>query len=286
MSIDRIRLQAALRHACALDVKAIKPGNVSLEAPGHGMNAVDFLASAEAIAVPITAPGLAVGERIYRAIEATRQTVNCNTNLGIVLLLAPLIQAAESMVDGASLERELDALLRGLTVTDADWAYRAIRLAKPGGMGAAAAHDIANAPAVTLNQAMQAAAHRDQIARLYSTGYGALFQRCLPVWRRAMERWRSEEWAATAVFLNTLANEPDSLIARKFGNVASEQVSAAAQPLWQALRTQRDPSALRTQLMLWDAALKAQGLNPGTTADITVATIFLALLIDSPLMPR
>ena len=286
MSIDRIRLQAAVRHACALDVKAIKPGNVSLEAPGHGMNAVDFLASAEAIAVPITAPGLAVGERIYRAIEATRQTVNCNTNLGIVLLLAPLIQVAESMADGASLERELDALVSGLTVTDADWAYRAIRLAKPGGMGAVAAHDIANAPAVTLYQAMQDAAHRDQIARLYSTGYGALFQRCLPVWRRAMERWHSEEWAATAVFLNTLANEPDSLIARKFGNVASEQVSAAAQPLWQTLQAQHDPSALRTQLMLWDAALKAQGLNPGTTADITVATIFLALLIDTPLMPR
>ena len=280
MSIDRVRLQAALYHACALDVKAIKPGNVSVEAPGHGMNAVDFLASAEAIAVPITAPGLAVGERIYRAIEATRQTVNCNTNLGIVLLLAPLIQAAESMADGASLERELDALLSGLTVTDADWAYRAIRLAKPGGMGAAAAHDIANAPAVTLYQAMQDAAHRDQIARLYSTGYSALFQRCLPVWRRAMERWRSEEWAATAVFLKILSNEPDSLIARKFGNVASEQVSAAARPLWQRLEAQHDPSALRTQLMTWDAALKAQGLNPGTTADITVATIFLAHLQD------
>ena len=95
-----------------------------------------------------------------------------------------------------------------------------------------------------------------------------------------MERWRSEEWAATAVFLNILANEPDSLIARKFGNAASEQVSAAARPLWRALQAQHDPSALRTQLVTWDAALKTQGLNPGTTADITVATIFLAHLQD------
>ena len=280
MIVNRAALQAAVRHACKLDVNAVKPGNVSIDAPGHGMSAAEFLASAEAIAEPITAPGLTVGERIYCAIEATQQAVNCNTNLGIVLLLAPLIQTAESIADGTSLERELDTVLRCLTVTDADWAYRAIRLAKPGGMGATDQHDIADSPTVTLYHAMQEAADRDQIARLYSTGYRALFQRALPVWRQALERWGSKEWAATAVFLNTLASEPDSLITRKFGSAESGQVSLTAKSLWRSLEAQRDPIALQSELMVWDVELKSKGLNPGTTADMTVATIFLADLQD------
>lgn len=280
MIVNRAALQAAVRHACKLDVNAVKPGNVSIDAPGHGMSAAEFLASAEAIAEPITAPGLTVGERIYCAIEATQQAVNCNTNLGIVLLLAPLIQTAESIADGTSLERELDTVLSCLTVTDADWAYRAIRLAKPGGMGATDQHDIADSPTVTLYHAMQEAADRDQIARLYSTGYRALFQRALPVWRQALERWGSKEWAATAVFLNTLASEPDSLITRKFGSAESGQVSLTAKSLWRSLEAQRDPIALQSELMVWDVELKSKGLNPGTTADMTVATIFLADLQD------
>lgn len=280
MIVNRAALQAAVRHACKLDVNAVKPGNVSIDAPGHGMSAAEFLASAEAIAEPITAPGLTVGERIYCAIEATQQAVNCNTNLGIVLLLAPLIQTAESIADGTSLERELDTVLSCLTVTDADWAYRAIRLAKPGGMGATDQHDIADSPTVTLYHAMQKAADRDQIARLYSTGYRALFQRALPVWRQALERWGSKEWAATAVFLNTLASEPDSLITRKFGSAESGQVSLTAKSLWRSLEAQRDPIALQSELMVWDVELKSKGLNPGTTADMTVATIFLADLQD------
>lgn len=280
MIVNRAALQAAVRHACKLDVNAVKPGNVSINAPGHGMSAAEFLASAEAIAEPITAPGLTVGERIYCAIEATQQAVNCNTNLGIVLLLAPLIQTAESIADGTSLERELDTVLSCLTVTDADWAYRAIRLAKPGGMGATDQHDIADSPTVTLYHAMQEAADRDQIARLYSTGYRALFQRALPVWRQALERWGSKEWAATAVFLNTLASEPDSLITRKFGSAESGQVSLTAKSLWRSLEAQRDPIALQSELMVWDVELKSKGLNPGTTADMTVATIFLADLQD------
>ncbi len=280
MIVNRAALQAAVRHACKLDVNAVKPGNVSIDAPGHGMSAAEFLASAEAIAEPITAPGLTVGERIYCAIEATQQAVNCNTNLGIVLLLAPLIQTAESIADGTSLERELDTVLSCLTVTDADWTYRAIRLAKPGGMGATDQHDIADSPTVTLYHAMQKAADRDQIARLYSTGYRALFQRALPVWRQALERWGSKEWAATAVFLNTLASEPDSLITRKFGSAESGQVSLTAKSLWRSLEAQRDPIALQSELMVWDVELKSKGLNPGTTADMTVATIFLADLQD------
>lgn len=280
MKFDRAAVQAAVRRACELDVKALKPGNVSVDAPGYGMTAADFYASADAIAEPITLPGLSVGERIYRAIEATRAVVSCNTNLGIVLLFAPLIQTAESMREVATLQHSLKSVLEELTIGDAEWAYRAIRLAKPGGMGISAKHDVIDTPRVTLYQAMQEAVSYDQIARLYVTGYRALFEYGLPVWRNAMARHGSSEWAATAVFLNLLAVEPDSLITRKFGRVKSEEVSMAAKPLCEALKAADEPRTIRTDLVAWDAALKSHGLNPGTTADMTVATIFLADLQD------
>lgn len=279
MKFERIKLEAAVRRACELDVKAVKPGNVSIDSPGYGMTAADFLASAAAIAGPVTAPGLTVGQRIYGAIEATQWVVNCNTNLGIVMLLAPIIQAAEIAAgNDASLELNLIDVLRGLTQADADWTYRAIRLAKPGGMGTSAKHDIAERPTITLLQAMQDAAERDQIARLYATGYEWIFRCGVPVWQDALQRWDSEQWATTAVFLNHLAQHFDSLISRKFGVAASEAVTAAARPLWLLLESARDPNSVRAVLVAWDVELKAKGLNPGTTADVTVATAFLASL--------
>lgn len=280
MKVDRMLLQTALRRACELDVNALKPGNVSVDSPGYGMTAADFFASADAMAGPITLPGLSIGERIYRAIEATRSVVSCNTNLGIVLLFAPLIQAIESIPDDVSLESKLKIQLEQLTIVDAEWTYRAIRLAKPGGMGTSVKHDVAETPRVTLYQAMQEAVNHDQIARCYATGYCSLFERGLPLWRNAMARHGSLEWATTSLFINLLAAEPDSLITRKFGGVKSEEVSLAAKRFCAALDAAREPQAIRSDLVVWDAALKARGLNPGTTADMTVATIFLADLQD------
>ncbi len=277
--MSRSALQQAVLRACELDVQSIKPGNVSVASPGHGMSAADFLASAKAICGPITEPGISIGERIYAAIEATQHTVSCNTNLGIVLLLAPLIQATE-IPCGDSLESGTQQALNSLTLQDADWAYRAIRLAKPGGMGEGVAHDIAKPPQITLLQAMQEAGDRDQIARLYANGFRNLFHRNLVIWREALVRWGSAERATTAVFLESLARESDSLIARKLGDEKSEAVSRDAREVWQALKTTAVWGNISERLVAWDAELKGQQINPGTTADITVATIFLADLQD------
>ena len=80
--------------ACLGELDALKPGNVHRLAAGHNMTVEDFVASAEAAALSIGEKRLAVGERIRRAVEATRATVGQNTNLGIVLLAAPLANAA------------------------------------------------------------------------------------------------------------------------------------------------------------------------------------------------
>src|SRR5207302_10233942 len=120
--------------ACERELRALKPGNVHDRAAGHGMTAADFRASARAASGPLCRAGSPVGERIHGAIAATRAAVGCNTNLGIVLLAAPLLRAAEG-ARPSRLQEALRRTLAMLTVADAAAAYAAIRIAAPGGLG-------------------------------------------------------------------------------------------------------------------------------------------------------
>src|SRR5688572_15796838 len=134
-ALDPAGVAATIRGACLAEIRAFKPGNVSLASPGHGMSAADFIASADAMAGVITAPGMTVGQRILHAIEATRAVVPYNTNLGIVLLCAPLAHAVVETPGAGGLRVRLHAVLAALDVNDAVLAYQAIRHAEPGGLG-------------------------------------------------------------------------------------------------------------------------------------------------------
>ncbi len=171
----------AYRAACRAELAAIKPGNVHVHAAGHRMSVADFEASAALSAPHVAAPGARVGARAEAAVAATRTGVGQNTNLGIVLLCAPLARAAE----------------------------------RPG------------------------------------------------------------PWTTTAVHLAFLTGFPDSHVARKFGAAAAETVRAEAEA---ALGRLVLGEGARAALLTHDAALKAAGLNPGTSADLTVATLFLDAL--------
>ena len=127
------RIAAAFVAACRDELDAPKSGNVHVFADGHRMTAAEFERSAQAAAGPLTAPGARVGLRILRAVEATRAAVGTNTNLGIILLCAPLAAAAEHQP--ADLRGALTELLENLDVADADLAFRAIALASPAGLG-------------------------------------------------------------------------------------------------------------------------------------------------------
>ena len=95
MRFSRDHLRAAYEDACRREIEALKPGNVHVFADGHRMSARQFLTSASVSSAPLTDPGLPVGQRILEAVRATRQAVETNTNLGIILLCAPLLRAAE-----------------------------------------------------------------------------------------------------------------------------------------------------------------------------------------------
>lgn len=269
------RLAAVFRSVCALELAALKPGNVHRRADGHGMTLADFLRSAEASAGPLTTPGLPLGERVYRAVAATRAAVGCNTNLGILLLAGPLIQAALECQAPGSLRERLVRVLAGADRADTDALFRAIRLAAPGGLGESAEHDV-NAPAAaTPVEVMTQAASRDRIALQYATGYADLFDRAVPRLTGLQRRWRSPAWAVAGLYMELLGRFPDTHIVRKRGEPTALAVCERAAPLAAALLASDRPQRYRGELMALDRWLKDAGLNPGTSADLTVASVLI-----------
>lgn len=275
-----VRVRSAFVEACTLDVAVRKPGNVSLASAGHGMQAQQFLASAEAAALPLARAGERVGRRIEDAVAASWAAAGCNTNLGIVLLAAPLAAAAErpgALAGEAAFADALAAVLAALDVDDARAAFRAIVMANPGGLGAADEADVHQPPQVTLLEAMRLAAGRDSIARQYAAGFAEVLAaaRALGFARIALHGGERRDRAVQRVYLGWLGRCPDSHIVRKHGETVAQNVMSAVQQ-WQL----RDGPAGDADIAAWDDSLKARGLNPGTSADLTVATLFVAALLS------
>jgi hypothetical protein len=157
----------AVELACIVDVMAPKPGNVNRDHDFADTTCENFLVSAWAVA-PVFARSheLSVGELILGARRATSRFVSANTNLGIILLLAPFAKAAVQRAPG-SLRDRLRRVLDGLTVRDCSLAYAAIREAHPGGLGRIDEHDVSDEPTITLLQAMDVAKSRDSVASEY-----------------------------------------------------------------------------------------------------------------------
>ncbi len=274
------RARAAFLRACELDVAVRKPGNVSRASPGHGMQAQHFLDAAQAAAEPLLKPGARVGERIEASVAASWAAAGCNTNLGILLLCAPLAAAAESTLP---LSHSLQAVLAALDVEDARAAYRAIVQANPGGLGHAEQADVHAAPAIDLRAAMALAARRDSVARQYAEGFHEVLAAAQGLGFALSDSADRALRDATVqrVYLGYLARWPDSHIVRKHGEALAQIVMSAAQG-WQGReRPGEDPA-----FAAWDESLKQQGLNPGTSADLTVATLFAAGLQWSDGMDR
>ena len=267
----------AFHDSCLAELAALKPGNVHRFADDKRMSVADFERSAAAAAPAMGRAGLSVGKRILGAVEATRNAVGQNTNLGIILLAAPLASAALDR-EGGDLRARVGDVLDALTVQDARDTYEAIRIAQPGGLGEAPSHDVAAEPRVTLLEAMRAAEARDRIAWNYTHGLSDIFGLGLVWLKQAHERWGNSPFAVTRVYLGFLAHLSDTLIERKFGTDVAACLLEEARPLEAGLLECALPEDMTAPLMAFDRALKERGLNPGTSADLTVATIFAAAI--------
>jgi triphosphoribosyl-dephospho-CoA synthase len=268
MSAEASRgIASAFIDACVEELSAPKPGNVHVHAAGHRMTVADFTRSALVSAPLLCCPGAPLGRRIQDAATATRDAVGQNTNLGILLLCGPLAMAAEQ-------GRPVAAVIAGSDVEDARAVFAAIRIAQPAGLGSADRHDVRDPVTTTLSEAMAEAADRDSIARQWTNGFADILGAGITAYEAARARWPDPSWAALAVYLDFLTAMPDSHIQRKHGSAVAAAVRREAGRVRSALAACADPSALLPRLLAWDTALKADGINPGTSADMTVATAF------------
>lgn len=268
--------------ACVWEATARKPGNVHRYHDFDDAGYLDFLVSAAAITPVLeTAPQRRVGETVLEAVRATRRVTLSNTNLGMILLLTPLAVVPPGMGLRAGLKQVLEAL----DVGDASNVYRAIRLAAPGGLGQAPEQDVVAEPTQTLRQVMALAADRDLVARQYADGFREVFDEGVPILEHALEQTNSLEAAIILCHLHLMAHHPDSLIARKRGPVeANEAAERAGRVLDEGWPHTRAGHAALAELDAWLRA-EGHGRNPGTSADLTTACLFVALRVGSITVP-
>lgn len=275
--------------ACVLEATACKVGNVHRGADFEDVTFGDFLLSGWGIGPVLDdVAEKGIGETIYRAIETTRTLVGSNTNLGMILLLAPLAHAAKTSPD--DFRKEVGLSLNRLTADDSRWVYRAINLAVPGGMGSSDEHDLSQEAPARLLDAMQLACDRDRIARQYVTEFEDVFDVIVPMLESEVASVGGLEPAIVLTHLRVMAQWPDSLIARKCGIQEAQQSQSRAQKVL-------DSGAAFTEswnqrLSDFDFWLRSAGhrRNPGTSADLVCAGLFVGFLTGrlspNPWLPR
>jgi len=274
MTLTRQQIMSAYRDACRAEIEALKPGNVHRFADGHRMTADQFLESADVSAPLVSEPGASVGRRVLDAVTATREKVGTNTNLGILLLCAPLAKAAENVT--ADFRQDLHRTLDDMDADDARDVFAAIRLTNPGGLGDAAEQDVREEPTVSLIEAMGMAADRDLIARQYTTSFADIFAGGLSAWNEATERNEPDMWPTIFVYLYFLSSFPDSHVGRKHGIDLAEKVRKEAEIIRRMVTDETNLSWRQEVLLEFDKRLKHGDINPGTSADLTVATLFVS----------
>jgi len=278
------KIASAYHDACMAELQALKPGNVHVFADGHGMTIHDFVKSADVSAAVIAEPNLSVGERILHSVVATKNAVDMNTNLGIILLCAPLIHAAFSINSEQTLQQNLNDTLSQLTISDAQYAAEAILLASPAGLGGVNDNDVHEKSSVTLLAMMQSAQHQDRIAWQYANSFSDIFNFGLSRYSEAQDKWQNRSktqhsaWATTALYLGFIARQLDTHVVRKYGESLATDVMNEAQDIEAAYLSTDNPKLIQKKLLDWDASLKGRSINPGTSADITVACVLASFL--------
>jgi triphosphoribosyl-dephospho-CoA synthase len=278
-------IPAAAQIACLLEASAPKLGNVHPTASYQDMHFGHFVASAIAVGqVFQDVQKLTVGQLVLATAEATQQRAGCNTNLGTLLLLAPLAVAASSIlsvdhsIDSKKLSQAVGQTLSKLTPADSRDVYAAIRIAKPSGLGRVQDNDVLAQAPDCLIAAMTQAAKIDAVARQYTNGFADIFERLLP-WLSAELQSDSDPLASIVrLQLRWLAHEPDGLIVRKMGTKSAQEVQQRAAAVHDLFR-QDSPAAAR-ELGELDQFLRRESnlRNPGTTADLIACTLFCRLL--------
>ena len=271
------QVKMAFEYACKLDVFSIKPGNVFLNHPAYGMSHKDFLQSSMACSDIMCEQNMDIGLKILESVKASMDVVGCNTNLGIILLCVPIVETVYMDKEHKFNQNNLKIVIDNINYKQTKSIYKAINLANAGGMSSKEEFDLKSNKSenFTLLEAMNFAKTYDYIASEYTNYFYNIINNISLNWRNYFKLMNNDECATTATFLKQIVSNPDSLIVRKHGLSTAEQVSERFKEIADEYCALKDPNILNNKLLLLDSELKIQGLNPGTTADVVVASIFL-----------
>ena len=267
-------LKSAYLFSCKKDIELIKPGNVNLLSSHKDTKAQDYLDSAILSSKELFNQNYSLGKRILESVNVTRSQVNVNTNLGIILLCAPVIQ---SYIDFNLLDlREgIKKTLATKSIKDIHDLCAAINISSPGGLGDRDMYDTASYPNASIKEIMDYSQEYDRISYQYSHNFSDIFDFIIPKLEFLNQRYESLDTSLSLLFIEILAKIPDSHISRKFGDKIAKKTSNNAHDLLKILDREYDPDYLAKALNNLDYEYKKKGINPGTTADLLVASLMI-----------
>lgn len=274
-----------------------KPGNVHRMHDFEDMKYEDFLVSGIVVGDIIRKTAvrasktinshdfsaIGIGELILEAVTETNKWVETNTNLGIMMLFIPITAAAAISKDFISLRTNIVKIMADTTPNDAVNLYKAINLAEAGGMGEQEDLDVSSDESqkellekeITMFDVLEISAEWDQLAKELTTSMPAIFELGYPTYKKIREKY-DYNYACVETFLKLLSVFPDTLISRKVGIDKAKLFSQKAEEIINkgSLLTASGNAALKKL----DNELNELKLNPGTTADLTAASIMVAIL--------
>ena len=300
-------ISKCLETAILFEVSANKPGNVNFVVGFEGTRVEHFLASAVAAAPSFEEAarrGIAVADDRLRLSDVGMGILmkDCvadinawqkggNTLLGTVILFMPVAVAAgmTSLKNNAfnlsSLRRSIKKVVESTTPQDAVNLYDAIEIAKPSGLNGAPDLDVkANDSKirlikenVSLFEVFKIAASYDDVCFEWVNNFPITFDLAYPFLMKELKTKRLKT-AIVHTFLKVLAERPDTFISRKIGQAKAQEVSSGARKVLEMGGVETPEG--KESVILFDQKLRNSGndYNPGTTADITAATLALLTL--------
>lgn len=227
----------------------------------------------------------ALGGLVQESVAAMLGRVGVNTSLGTILLLAPMCLCSSvtqefegggvARWDSASFKAEVCRVLQSTTAADSQAIYEAIRMTQPGGLGVSREHDVSSKAPASILEAMRIASAWDDIALQYTNGFEQVCEG-VDYLLGFRERGRSLEQSVRVLQLYFLMQRPDSLIVRKHGREIGREIQTRAREVFDS--GEYGSRSFETAWDELDRSMRVSGRrrNPGTTADLIAASLFLA----------
>ena len=267
--------------SCFDEIKADKPGNVSINSPIIGLKYQKFFRAAEITASVISNNNYSLGEVIFKSCYRCMNELNSNYNLGIILLCAPIVRVATRKPSEENILRSnLGKEIKSIGEKDAQLIFNAIKLCKPAGLKnyKGAGNLTIDIKEIDFKKIIEFSSEWDRISRAYNNNYKEIFSIGLPFLKRLKKKF-STKFSIECVYLNYLALDLDSHIQRKFGKEKAQSISNKSSQILKTILL-KENSKSRNLISSFDNYLKRRKINPGTCADLTVTTLLIDKITD------